>query len=228
MRRFTPFYEEDAGATGSGSSGIVVGGGKIEFTPEQQAELDRIVADRLTRERKKAEKYADYDELKTKLTALEQAEADREKAKLTETERAQAKAAEAQKAVEAANAERDKALSTANQRLVNAEFKAVARDKNVPADRLAAALKLADLTGASVDDEGNVAGVTEAVEALIAANPYLAEVAQPKTIGSPSGGAVPANKTKDQRLAEAKALAEKNPTPQAIAAYTTLKRELSS
>lgn len=41
---------------------------KVEFTDEQQAEVDRVVEARLKRERAK---YADYDELKTKVAELE-------------------------------------------------------------------------------------------------------------------------------------------------------------
>ncbi|MEK5418226.1 phage scaffolding protein [Paenibacillus sp. FSL L8-0708] len=141
-----------------------------------QADLDRIVADRLARDRKGRE---DYDSLKMKLTALEQAEAEREAAKLSDTERLEAEKATALAAAESAKTERDKVLTTANQRIINAEFKSLAREANVPADRVAAALKLADLSAVTVDDEGNAVGVKEAVEALIVAEPYLAN-----TVGS--------------------------------------------
>ncbi|WP_151737237.1 scaffolding protein [Paenibacillus tengchongensis] len=152
-----------------------------------QAELDALIADRLGRERKK---FADYDELKTKLTALEQAEAEREAAKLTETERLQAEKDAAEKKAQEAEGKGAAALAAANQRLINAEFKVLAREKNVPAERLAAALKLADLTGASVDDEGNVAGVKEAVEALIAENAYLVAEVKPgsRQVGGDTNG----------------------------------------
>lgn len=189
-----------------------------------QEELDRILTDRLARDRKGRE---DYDDIKAKLTALEEAEAEREKAKLSETERLEAEKAAAIKAAEDAKTERDKALEAANKRLINAEFKTLAREHNIPADRLTAALKLADLSGVTVDDDGNAQGIEDAVKALIAEHAYLSEKAQPKPIGGASGGAEPTDKTKEQLLAEAKLLAEKNPTPDAIAAYTKLKRELS-
>jgi hypothetical protein len=197
-------------------------------TPEPklvpQDEVDRIVAERLARERKK---FGDYDDIKAKLTALEEAETEREKAKLSETERLEAEKAAAIQAAEDAKAERDKALTAANQRLINAEFKTLARENNVPADRLSAALKLADLDSVTVDEDGNAQGVEDAVKALIEAHPYLAEKTQPKQIGGASGGSDLTDKTKEQLLAEAKLKAEKNPTPDAIAAYTKLKRELS-
>ena len=209
---FTPYYNaENGGGEGGG------GGAKVEFTPEQQAELDRIVADRLARERKKAEKFADYDEIKTKLSALEQAEAEREAAKLTETERLQAEKAEAEGKGTAA-------LAAANQRLINAEFKVLAREANVPAERLAAALKLADMAAVTVDDNGDVVGVKEAVEALVSAHGYLVEKVQPKPIGGASGGkADPPDKTKEQLLREAADKARRTGKPEDRAAFATLK-----
>ncbi|MEK5396017.1 phage scaffolding protein [Paenibacillus sp. FSL K6-2859] len=160
-----------------------------------QAELDLIVADRLARERKKAEKFADYDELKTKLTALELAEAERAKADLTEAERLTADLEAARIKAQEAENRGTAAITAANRRLINAEFRALAREKNVPADRLAAALKLADLGATSVDDEGNPVGVKEAVEALIVAEPYLVAETKPKPIGGGGGG----NPDEDER-----------------------------
>lgn len=168
-------------------------------TPDKtftQADLDRIVADRLARDRKGRE---DYDDLKTKLTALEQAEADR-----------------------------DKALTTANQRLIDAEFRSLAREVNIPTDRLAAALKLADLTSVTLDGEGNAVGVKEAVEALIATNAYLVEKTTPKPIGGASGGkADPPDKTKEQMLKEAGEKARKTGRIEDRMAYAVLKDELA-
>jgi hypothetical protein len=168
-------------------------------TPDKtftQADLDRIVADRLARDRKGRE---DYDDIKTKLTALEQAEVDR-----------------------------DKALTTANQRLIDAEFRSLAREANIPTDRLAAALKLADLTDVTLDGEGNAVGVKEAVEALVSANTYLIEKAQPKPIGGASGGkSDPPDKTKEQLLKEAADKARKTGRIEDRMAYAALKEKLT-
>lgn len=226
---FIPFYNADDGGGEGGSGGAGEGGekpAKIEFTPEQQAELDRIVADRLARERKKAEKFADYDDIKTKLTALEQAELDREKAKLSDTERLEAEKAEALKKAQEAE-ERSTARETAaNQRIINAEFRTLAREANVPADRLAAAVKLADLSVVTVDDEGNAVGVKDAVEALVAAHAYLVEKTQAKPLGSASGGDNVPDKTKEQMLKEAAEKARKSGKPEDRAAYSALKLQL--
>lgn len=190
-----------------------------------QAEVDEIVTKRLTRDRKGRE---DYDDIKAKLSALEEAEAEREKAKLSETERLEAEKSAAVQAAEDAKAERDKALEAANKRLVNAEFKTLARESNIPADRLSAALKLADLSGVTIDEDGNVQGVEDAVKALVAAHSYLAEKAQPKRIGGASGGSEPHDKTKEQLLKEAADKARKSGRLEDQAAYAKLKRELEN
>ena len=200
-----------------------------EPTPEPklvpQDEVDRIVADRLARERKK---YADYDDVKAKLTALEQAEEERKKAELTEAERLAAELEEARKQAQAAEEAMGAALTAANTRLINAEFKALARDANIPADRLSAALKLADLSAVTVDDEGNVVGVDAAVKALITEHAYLVAQATPKPIGGAAGGGDPLpDKTKEQLLEAAAEKARKSGRLDDQVAYAKIKRELN-
>lgn len=190
-----------------------------------QDEVDRIVADRLARERKK---FADYDDVKAKLTALEQAEADRKKAELTEAERLAAELEEARKQAQAAAEARESEKTSANDRIIKAEFKTLARDANIPADRLAAALKLADLSTVTVDDEGNVVGAGDAVTALIEANPYLVAQVTPKPIGGSAGGGDPLpDKTKEQLLEAAAEKARKSGRIEDQVAFAKLKRELN-
>nr|WP_154895291.1 scaffolding protein [Paenibacillus xylanexedens] len=191
-----------------------------------QDEVDRLIADRLGRERKK---YGDYDDLKTKLTALEEAEEERKKADMSVAERLEAEKAAAIKAAEDAKAERDKTISAANQRLIKAEFRDVARELKLRPDAVNAALKLVDLSAVVVDDDGNVAGLADAVKALIEDNPYMVEQPKvdPKIIGDASGGDPKPAKTKEQMLEDAAAKVRENPTPDRIAKYTQLKRELS-
>lgn len=190
-----------------------------------QEELDRILTDRLARDRKGRE---DYDDLKSKLTALEEAEAEREKAKLSETERLEAEKAAALQAAEDAKSERDKALTAANQRLIKAEFRALARELNIRADALDDAYKLADMSEVSVDDDGNIAGVEDVVKALLTNKPYLADQPkpQPKPIGGASGGADPTDKSKEQLLKDAADKARKSGRIEDQAAYAKLKRDL--
>ncbi|RCX22951.1 hypothetical protein DFP94_101540 [Fontibacillus phaseoli] len=199
-------------------------------TPEpektfSQAEVDEIVTKRLTRDRKGRE---DYDDIKAKLDALEQAEAERKKAELSEAERLAAELEEARAKAQEAEQARESALTAANQRLINAEFKTLARDANIPADRLAAALKLADLGAVTVDEEGNAVGAKEAVDALVAAYPYLVAQAAPKPIGGAAGGGDPLpDKTKEQLLKEAADKARRTGRIEDRMAYATLKHELS-
>lgn len=168
-----------------------------------QEELDVIVRDRLARDRKGRE---DYDDLKTKLTALEQAEEDRKKAELSATERLEAEKAEALERAQKAEQAKEAALSAANQRLIKAEFKAVARELNVRADALEDAYVLANLTSVSVDENDNPVGVEDAVKALLTNKPYLVDVpkkAQPIGDTKPNPGD-DEKRTLEQQLADAK------------------------
>ncbi|UMR33959.1 scaffolding protein [Paenibacillus polymyxa] len=192
-----------------------------------QDELDQVIADRIARERKK---YADYDELKTKLSDFEREKEEREKEKMSVTERLEAEKAAALKAAEEARNERDKALAVADRRLIDAEFRTIARELNVRTDALNDALKLADLSEVSVDDEGRPQGVEGVVKALIEAKPYLVEQSksQRKEIGGPSGGGVERpDKTKELLLAEAAEKARVSGKPEDFAAFAALKRTLS-
>lgn len=170
-----------------------------------QDELDRIVAERIARERKK---FADYDDLKTKLTAFEQAEEERKKAEMTEKERLEAEKAEAAKRAEEAEGKAQAALEAANSRLIRSEFRLMARSDEfkIRPDALDAALKLADLSAVKVDEDGNVSGVKEALEALIKSSPYLIEqtAAKPKQIGEPSNPVADEVKTLEQQLTDAR------------------------
>jgi len=190
-----------------------------------QDEVDRIVADRLARERKK---YGDYDDIKAKLAELEKAEEERKKADMTAAERLEAEKAEALKRAQEAEEARDRALTAANQRLIKAEFRAIARELNVRNDALEDAFVLADLSAVTVGEDGAISGVEDVVKALITNKPYLAEQPkpQPKQIGNPSGGNDPADKTKEQLLKEAADKARKSGRIEDQAAYAKLKREL--
>ncbi|MGG1641871.1 scaffolding protein [Paenibacillus sp. NRS-1782] len=180
----------------------------IDPTPPKtftQDELDQVIADRIARERKK---YADYDELKAKLTEFERANEERQRAEMTATERLEAEKAEALEAAETARTERDQALTAANQRLIKAEFRTLARELNVRVDAIDDAYVLADLSTASVEGDGRISGVEDVVKALIASKPFLVEQPkkEPLTIGGASGGNPYDKETRtlEQQLAEAK------------------------
>lgn len=190
-----------------------------------QAELDEIVTKRLERERKK---YADYDDLKSQLQALAAADEERKRAEMSEKERLEADMSAALKKAEEAEQARSKALETANQRLINAEFKVVAKEAGI--EYVDDALRLADLSGVSVDEEGNVTGVKEVIEALVESKPYLVaqkEAPKPRPIGGannpPRGNE---QKTKEQLLQEAADKARRSGKIEDRVAYANLKRAL--
>lgn len=169
-----------------------------------QEELDKIVADRIARERKKLERFADYDDIKKKAEEYEKALEEKRLAELTEKERLEeiAKKHETEKQTLAQELEQLRE-SVKRERIVN-EFIKVATALNVA--YIDDALKLADLSAVMVDEEG-VKGVKEAVEALVQHKPFL--VAQtkkePKIVGGPTGYSVSDEvKTLESQLEEAK------------------------
>jgi hypothetical protein len=138
-----------------------------------QEEVNKLLAERVARANKKLEKYADYDEVKTKLTEFEKFEEERKKAEMTVQERLEAEKAEADKKAQEAEERANKALEQANKRLLKAEFRVLAKELGVRKDALDDAFVLADMTSVEVDEEGNVQGVKEALETLKKAKAYL-------------------------------------------------------
>lgn len=131
------------GETGSGSGGDGSGGsggdGTATYTPPaSQADLDRIVQDRV---RRATAKYSDYDEIKTK--------AEKHDALELELGSAADKAA-----ATARQEERSKANSEWTPRVVKAEFKAAAKGV-LTDDQLTALLEDLDLSK-YVTDKGDV------------------------------------------------------------------------
>lgn len=136
-----------------------------------QDELDRIVQERLDRDRKR---YADYDELKTKasrfdeLDAASKSEVERERAA---REKAEAKAAGLEATTRAAAIRAHAAAAGA-----------------IDAD---AVLALVDQTKVTLGDDGQVTGAEEAVKALLDAKPYLVGKHTTPPVGGADGGARP-------------------------------------
>ena len=140
--------------------------GKTMFTPEQQAQIDELVAERV----KRAEKNA-------RQAALKEAETERQRAEMDELERVKAEKEEADHRAAEARADRDRVL-------VDAEAKFAILAAGVPAERLAKALRLLDLDSVEVED-GRIdpAAVRRAVEALKAEIPELFAVPGPARSG---------------------------------------------
>jgi len=146
-----------------------------------QGDIDRIVKERLVQERKK---YADYADLKAKVTAAEDATK-------TETERMQAKMTE---------------LETANQTLAQERQELAVRSVIVEAAAAAglpadAALKLVDRTQLKTDEAGQIINATELVQAVATAYPGLLRQTMPRvTAANPARSTEPAGRSDADRF----------------------------
>jgi hypothetical protein len=200
---------------------------KPETKTFTQEELDKIVADRIARERKKIEKFADYDDLKTKASEYEKALEEKRLAELSAQERAEeiAKKYEAERNEYAKQLEELKTQAQ-REKIVNAFIKA-APGVNIPADRIDAALKLADLAAVSIGENG-VEGLEDVMNALVTNYSFLAEVKKPqKPIGESSNSLKDvAEKTSEQLLRDAQDKAKRTGRIEDRMAVAALKREL--
>lgn len=194
------FKDEGAGAAG-GTDGDGGDGGKDkgEGAPPAgdpdagtktltQDEVNRIVAERVRKER---EKYSDYDVLKEKAEKHDAAE--------------EAKKTEAQKEADARAArEREDAVKSAaaDRRLITADIKSHAAGRVHNLDHVVALL----IGSEEIKVKGDsVEGAKEALDALLKEHPYLEKKADPKK--GASGGEFDGQdaKTLDQKIAEAEA-----------------------
>lgn len=147
-----------------------------------QEELDSILKDRLDRERKK---YADYDDKAAKLAELEKAEEERRLASLGEVERAQEEIA---KKAQEAEELRQRLATIEGEREEErklAAFKSLASsaEYGLSADRIEAAIKLADMSQLQKTDEGYDAN--DVMKALVDKYPFLTAQAAAQPIGKP-------------------------------------------
>lgn len=122
-----------------------------------QAELDRIVQDRLARQKSQ---FADYDDIKARAAKFDELEEQNK----TELQKAQDRAAELERqAAESTQKAKDALLRSA----VVAE---AARQNVVDPD---AALALLDRDSLVLNDEGSPTNIAEAMDSLLKAKPYL-------------------------------------------------------
>lgn len=153
-----------------------------------QAELDRVVGERLARER--TTKYADYDDIKAKAARFDELEASQK----TELEKERA-------AREASDKKAADAVTRANDALMRSAVIAAASKANVvDAD---AAFALIDKSKLTVSDDGSVIGVDDTLKALLVERPFLVgKATSPTPTGDAGGGArgdaVPGQLTRDE------------------------------
>jgi hypothetical protein len=201
---------------------------KPEVKTFTQEELDKIVADRIARERKKIEKFADYDDLKTKASEYEKALEEKRLAELSAQERAEeiAKKFEAERNEYAKQLDELKSQAQ-REKIVNAFIKA-APGVNIPSDRIDAALKLADLSAVNIGENG-VEGLEDVMNALVTNYSFLAEVKKPqKPIGEATNSLKDTSeKTGEQLLKDAAEKARRTQSIEDKIAYAALKAQLS-
>lgn len=138
-----------------------------------QADVDRIVSDRLARA--KSDPPPDYEDLKKKAGEFDKLEA----ARLSETEKLQ----KSNEAAEARAKAAEEKLDLANRR--NAVFAAAQRAGAVDPD---AVFALLDQSAVKVGNDGQLTGVEEAVKALLDDKKYLVGTPPTPTPGGADGG----------------------------------------
>jgi hypothetical protein len=149
------------GAGGEGGAGGGEGGeggqGGATFTPEQQAQVDRIVRDRLARQKAQ---FADYEDLKNKASEYDKiAESNK-----TELQKAQERAAQAERTAA-------EAQERAQRTLTEAAITAAATGKLAdPTDALA----LVDRSAIEYGTDGTPTNIGELVASLVESKPHLA------------------------------------------------------
>jgi len=156
------------GGQGHAGDGAAPKGDVKTFTQE---ELDRLIQQRLQRERKKWE---------------QQLEEERRKAAMTEAERLKAEKEEAERRAKEAEA-------VANQRLIQAEAKVVALELGIKPERVAYAIRLANLSDVEVDENGQVdtKALKAALEQVIKDIPELKGTSTPAKSGADFQGGLP-------------------------------------
>ncbi|WP_298833975.1 phage scaffolding protein [uncultured Planococcus sp.] len=187
-----------------------------------QAEFDDALKKRLERERKK---FEGYDELKTKAAEYEKQLEEKRLAELGEQERSQEIAKKYEEENQSLQQRIAEMESKTKQQAITNEFIKVATGHNVA--YIDDALKLADLSGVSVGEDGLVEGVDDIIKALVEQKPFLVAKAAPKPVGQPSNGeSERTDKTKEQLLADAADKFKRTGKNEDMAAYSQLKREL--
>lgn len=195
---------------------------EVKTVSMTQEELDTLII----REKGRVKsKFADYDELKTKLAEYEKQAEEKQRAEMTELERLQ-KDLEAKGEVEQSLAKQleDLQAQVKSEKIRN-EFIKVATSNQIA--YLDDAYSLADLSAVTIGDDGKVVGMDDVIKSLVDNKPFLVAKKQSKPIGDPTNGQHErTDKTAEQLLAEAAEKARKTGRAEDRAAFAKLKREL--
>lgn len=195
---------------------------RLELTQE---ELDEIIAKRVARERKKLDKFADYDEKSKRLAELEKEAEERRLAELSEKERAEELAKKFEEEKQSLAAQLEELREASKQKDIRNEFYRVAQREGI--EYIDDALRLADLDKVEYGEDG-IKGVEDVVKALVETKPFLLakEKTEARQVGTASNPAPESDaKTKEQLLEDAKKKARSG-RPEDMAEFSRLKREL--
>ena len=150
-------------------------------------DVERIAGDREERARRAALKsyFEQQGYSQEEVEELLKKDKERREKEKTDLEREK-------EAREKAEKEKEKAIAMANARIARTEFKIAAQAAGVPADRLEAAVKLADLSELVPDEKtGEIPAdlIQKVVNDTLRANPFLKETKTPPNVGG--GGSNP-------------------------------------
>lgn len=190
-----------------------------------QDEVNDLIAKRLEREKKKFDKFADYDDIKTKAAEYEKQLEEKRLAELSENERLAEIAKKHEEEKQSLAAELEKMRESIKAEKIRNEFIQVASSNHI--GYLDDAFNLADLSAVTIDEDGKVVGMEDAIKSLVEHKPFLVAKKQPKPIGESTNGTTETvDKTADQLLKEAAEKAKRTQNREDFAAYAKLKREL--
>lgn len=176
--------DSQGGTDKTGGQGCGSGASGKTFSEE---EAERIAKEREERARRSALKSYFEQQGYSQEEVEQLLKADKEKREKEKTDLQREREAK-----EKAEKEKTEAISKANTRIARTEFKIAAQAAGVPADRLEAAVKLADLSELVPDEKtGEIPAdkVKSIVEATLQANPFLKATATPPNVGG--GGSNP-------------------------------------
>jgi len=129
-----------------------------------QEEFDAIIAKRIARERKK---YGEIESLKTALMDQLTVECEQEKSSMKELMRIHAELKAAKEIAARAEAIASSMVKAAVERVKKAEYKQSAAQTNLRTETIEVAYNLLDKTGITVDANGQVVGMRQALESLL-------------------------------------------------------------
>jgi hypothetical protein len=200
---------------------------KIEDKKEpkmlSEEEVNAIVQQRVN---KTKEKYADYDDLKTKIATFEAAQQEKERAEMTEIERLKADL-DAKEQEETTYKQQLETLQTQlKQDRIDRAFEAAAKAAGI--EYIDQAKKLANMEGITVEDS-DIKGVDEVIKSLVETSPFLvAPTQEQKKIGGATNNAESkqSDKSSEELLRAAAEKARRTGRVEDKIAYVQLKAEL--